>query len=453
MATSTSTRPPGIGRVASFYLIRKFKNNYLRVYECLKARFGCLCTVYLPHLRYLVFHPDDIKHCLRDNFENYAKGDDYRELQPLFGDGLVTSDGKIWHEQRRQLASHFQHSQLRQYQGIFVRRTRDMLDRWTANGTQSELRDVTADFADHAFVIAGDAFFGTEFGNDAFTMRQALATVLHEATQRMVNLCNFPLHLPTPANRRYLRAVREIDRVVFEAIDRRLKSGIAQADLLSALLNGSTAEGTRCTSRLVRDQLVTFMIAGHETSGLSLAWTLGVLSHRQDIQDNVAQEVRDVLGGNEPSFESLARLTYTKMVIQEILRLYPPAPVISRCTLSDMSLRGCKIEAGSTVTFPVGVTHRDPERWDSPAEFRPERFDPHVASGRQPFAFMPFGVGARSCIGETFAYHEMLTVIAMVCQRYSIEAVGDALPDAFPKIMLHPTSPILVTVRRRNESG
>lgn len=403
-----------------------------------------------PRVAYLLTHPDHIKHVLQENYRNYPKSVMYRKLYPLVGRGLLTSEGDFWRRQRRLIQPGFQRERLAAFVPVMTDTTEAMLARWKAYADSGQPLDVAAEMMRLALAIVGRTLFSTDVSGEAEAVREALTFALARIDRRVTALVSWPERLPTPANRRFQRAIRTLDDIVYRMIDERRRRADGPADLLSMLVGArggaddGAAEGM--TDTQLRDEVMTLMLAGHETTANALAWTWYLLSTHPGVQRRMGSELAEVLGGRAPTYEDLPKLSYTTRVIQESMRLYPPVWIIDRNAVEDDEIDGYPIPAGAFVILSPYVTHRLPSLWENPEGFDPERFGEEPSAGRPRFAYFPFGGGPRLCIGNHFAMMETQLVVATVAQRYRLDLVPGQLVRPEPRITLRPREGVRVTL-------
>jgi cytochrome P450 len=378
-----------------------------------------------PYHFYVVNHPDHIRHVLQENRQNYVKSASYDELRALLGDGLLTSEGDAWLRQQRLVQPAFHRHRLAELAGAMVREIETMLARWEPLAARGEVFDVAQEMTRLTLAIVGRALFSTDLTGGADAAGRALTVALTWANDRTVQLVRLPAALPTPANVRARRAVTTLDAMVYGMIDARRKAlAPAPHDLLSMLLQArdeKTGEGLSDTQ--LRDDVMTLVLAGHETTANALTWAFYQLSRHPGVARTMRDEVREVLGGRAPGFDDLPKLRYTQMVLEEVLRLHPPAWWIERQAMGADEIGGYDIEPGAMVAVVPYAMHRHPTYWDDPEGFDPERFTPERAADRPKFAYIPFGGGPRQCIGNQFALMEAQLVLAMVAQRFRLDMV------------------------------
>jgi cytochrome P450 len=393
---------------------------------------------------YLLNHPDAIEQVLRRDHRLFRKDKGTRMLSSFLGEGLLTSEGETWRRQRRLAQPAFLLDQVQKYAAVMVACTERALADWRPGQT----RDVHADLMRLALDIVGETLFGARVAASADRVAWALGVIMeHFASPAGL----FPLlgRLPTPANRRYRRAVKELDAVMYEMITRRRADGPQGDDLLARLLTARDEDGRGMTDRQLRDELVTLFLAGHETTALALSFTFYLLARHPDAEARLAAELDEVLAGRPPTGADVARLCYTEWVVKEAMRLYPPAPAIGREALADCEVAGYPVRKGTQISLVQWVVHRDPRWYDDPEAFQPDRWDNDLARRLPRCAYFPFGDGPRICIGNQFAMIEAVLVLATVAQRYRLELVSDKPLELLPSITLRPKHGIKFVVRER----
>jgi cytochrome P450 len=387
----------------------------------------------------LVSHPDGVRQVLQERHSAYSKDNvDYRMLKPVLGEGLVTSDGALWRRQRRLMQPAFHRERIAALGGLMTARTERMLERWAPAVARGEVVDVAAEMSRLALDIVSRALFRVDVAGLADRISAAVTTLNHHVSRRFESPIGLLLAGLPPLLPQARRALRTLDEVVLGII-REQRRGGGDGGLVSTLLElRDEATGEGMTDRQLRDEVMTLMLAGHETTANALAWTWYLLARHPVVAERLRAELARVLGGRPPSVADLPRLGYTRMVIDEVMRLYPPAWLISRKAKEEDVIGGYRIPAGATVALSPWVTHRHPECWDAPDAFDPERFTSERAAHRPRFAYFPFGGGPRLCIGNTFALTEAQLVLATVAQRYRLELLPGWEPTPEPLVTLRP---------------
>ncbi len=442
---------PGPGPLNAVAELFKLKENPADHLLELTRRYGEIVRFRIgPYLTHIVTNPEAIKYVLSTNNQNYRKSEFYQGMVPALGQGLVTSDGELWRRQRRIIQPAFQKDKIAGMLGLFVRETRALMDELDAAAGGPPV-DIARLMMKLTFDIIGRAMFSKDVSGAADEVYEAVGTSQQEAFKRALSPLRLPMPWPTPANRRYGRAVRVIDRLVNGMIAERraLSPGDRPPDLLTMLIEAKDEDGRTMDDRLVRDEAVTALAAGHETTANALAWTWYLLSENPNAAERLRAEVAGVLNGRaEVTAEDLARLTYAERVIQEGMRLYPPAWIIERNTIEVDEILGYHIPRDTIVSLPQWVVHRDPKYWDDPGIFDPDRFAPERSAGRPRFAYFPFGGGQRQCIGEHFAMLEARVILSMLAGRFRFRLKKNHPVETEPLVTLRPKHGLMMHVER-----
>ncbi len=393
---------------------------------------------------YFLNHPDLIEQVLIHQSRNFTKGRGLRANRRLFGNGLLTSEGDFWRRQRRLSQPAFHRERIASYAKIMVAFTERMLEGWQSGQT----REIHEDMMRLTLEIVAKALFDTDVGRDAEAIGRALNAVMQQNTRGQMLLPFFNV-LPTPGNWRYRRAVRDLERIVYGIIRERRASRRDAGDLLSMLLSARDEDGRGMTDRQIRDEAITLLLAGHETTALALSWTWYLLARHPEVEAKLVAELRQVLAGRSPSVEDLPRLPYTAMVVKESMRLYPPAYVMARTAERDTEIGGYVIPRGASVVISQWVLHRDPRFFPEPERFNPDRWTPEFENQLPGFAYFPFGGGPRVCIGAGFAQMEAALLLATIAQRFELCGVPGHEPGLQPAITLRPRHGMRMNVTRR----
>lgn len=404
----------------------------------------------------MVNDPEGVKRVLLDNVANYIKADQVqRQLRPALGNGLVTAEGVDWKIQRRAIAPVFQMRHLASFGPPMSQATEDMLSRWRdiPDGT-------TVEIADEMMRLTYDIISRTVFSNDVTMDYRAMSEAIGVYFENVGRIdfwaaLGVPDWVPTPRRVRAWPALRFFRREMDALIGRRRKllaqdPAKAPNDLLTLLLTARDPEtGDLFGGDEVFDNVMTFIFAGHETTANALAWTLYLLSQFPDADARLATEAHGVLKGRAAATEDLPALIYTRMVLEESMRLYPPAPLLAREALASDVIGGHKVEPKTVLLVPPWVIHRHQLLWDDPEYFDPERFAPGKREKIHRFAYIPFGAGPRICIGMGFAMQEAITCLATMIQhwRFELEPGHPVMPLA--RITLRPQHGLKMRLWRR----
>jgi cytochrome P450 len=386
---------------------------------------------------FLLNHPEFIEQVLVKQQHNFIKGPALQRTRLLLGEGLLTSEGKAHTEQRRSLQPAFHPQRVDAYVSLMSECVQADLSHWQ-NGQRvdmnNEMMHLTLD-------IALQTLFGASPAGMTERVRRATTTLA-----RLFPLANLPLLDSARAwFPNFKRAIADLNAVTAELI---ANPQVAQAKY--ALINILRENKDQFTDEQIRSHVLTFLLAGHETTSLLLAWCWDMLAHHPHIQAGLQAEADRVLGDRLPTPEDLEKLTYTRAVVKETLRLRPPAWTIGRQALNDCQISEYYLPAGSVALVSQWVTHHDPRYYDAPDEFRPERWNPATERSLPRFAYFPFGGGSRVCIGEHFAWTEAVLVLALTARRWQVAPVHENLVTPQPSVTLRPKNGIAVILEKRN---
>ena len=370
-----------------------------------------------PRDSYLVKHPDLVKDVLVTRQHDFSKSRGLEWAKLFLGEGLLTSEGEFHTRQRRLAQPAFHRQRIGAYADDMVRLTVLARDRWSPG----QVLDVDGEMMRLTLAVVSSTLFGTDVARAADHVREDLAAIIELFPRFSLPLFGLIQKLPLPSNARFNRAVARLDALVYGIIAERQREPADRGDLLSMLLLARDEEGGgRMTERQLRDEVITLLLAGHETTSNALTWTWYLLSQHPDVEARWREELGHVLGDRPATAEDLAALRYTEMVLAESMRLFPPAWGMGRRALRDLTLGGFPIRKGSVLALSPYVVHRDPRFWPDPLRFDPERFTPEAKAARPRYAYFPFGGGARSCIGEPFAWMEGILLLATIGQRFRL---------------------------------
>lgn len=403
---------------------------------------------------FTVSHPDDVEHVLHGYNQNYVKGQFIRPLKMVTGEGLFTSEGDFWRSQRRLIAPAFHRPKVAALANIITDEAQTMLDGWRAYEQNKQPFDAAAEMMQLTLHLAGRTLFGAPLREQAQGFGDALGTSITYVNYRVTHWLAPSVKVPTSRNRRFRAAIRVLDKVVQEIIEKRRREqesgGEIGRDLLSLLLQARDEDsGEGMDDRQLRDEVMTLLLAGHETTAVALAWTWYRLAQHPEVEERLHEELDHVLNGRTPVYEDLPTLPYSRMILEETMRLHPPIWGLPRQTIADDAIRGYRIPAGAPVMLFPYVTHRHPDFWENPEEYDPENFSPERSTNRPRYAYFPFGGGARLCLGNHFAMMEMQLTLAMVAQRYRLRLIAGQTMEREQMITLRPRHGVRVTIEPR----
>jgi enediyne biosynthesis protein E7 len=444
---SIAPGPPGHFLLGN---LRDFRADVLGLVVESAATYGNVVRCRLgPKIVHLLNHPDHIEQVLRTRSANYDKHTrSSAAIHTVTGDSLLTCNGDFWKRQRRMDQPAFHHHRIAGFATTMTDACWQMLETWKPMAAGSVL-DIASEMARLTYTIVGRTLFSFDTGEDAETVERAMRVMLPHLFGRLGNLIHPPAWLPTPANRRFTRSLAEVDRIVYQIIREHrldLAAGNAKPDLLSMLMEARDGEtGVGLGDTQLRNETITFLLAGHETTANALAWIFHLLSHHPDVERRLAEELATVLGGRSPTLADLPELAYTKAVIRESMRLYPPIWIIERRVIAEDTIGGYAIPAGSAVVISPYALHRHPAFWERPETFDPNRF----LTATPPAAYIPFGAGPRFCIGNEFAMLEAQLITAMVIQNFQLHGIPGHPVEPQPDITLRPRHGLKMTLHPR----
>ena len=393
---------------------------------------------------FLVNHPDSARLILRDHHNQYNKDTiQYNALARVTGKGLLTNSGEHWLKQRRIIQPAFARQRLAVIEPYAIQACQSAIRRWMALPKENRVIDVDREMMYLSLEVLGLGLFGSDLGDQLKPLVEAVLVGLDYIRSGARNPLRLPTFFPTQRNRRFLNALKTLDEAVEGMLNRRKQLGLGD-DLLSILIRAQEEQGKETLpDRQIRDEVVTLLIAGHETVATALTWSWYLLSQNPEQRQQLFSEVDSVLNGNAPGLDILQELTYTFNVFQEALRLYPPAWLITRKALQPDDLSGYTIPADALVIISPYTMHRHPDFWQLPERFDPNRFSAERFNHQHKFAYIPFGGGPALCIGKNFALIEAQIVLASLSQVFQFDLAKqepvqmDALVTLRPRGGLH----------------
>jgi cytochrome P450 len=456
LGTITSPQPTSIWQAprpkGSPFLgcLPDLKEDPLRYLIEVSQRHGDIVPLNLgPSKVVLVAQPDAIEHVLQRNYRNYQKSPFYQKLRPVLGDGLVMAEGDDWRRQRQLIQPAFNKERLSAFDDIVCAATAEMLDSWSLAEAGNKPVDVFNSMMALSLEVMVRAFFGVNGGQVKQTIMECVAVMLDDSERRVWSLFDLPMSVPTPNNLRLRRAIERLDAVVLDIVEQHRKGTDQAPNLLTMMIDAVGDEEIEWFGiGQLLDEVKTMLIVGHETTGTALAWTFYLLSQHPDSWRRMQQEVSTTLGPRMPTAADAADLKFTRMVIQESLRLFPPAWTMSRVALADDRIGDYAIPAGTNLMLSPYVVQRNAKYWPNPEGFDPSRFENFDTGKQTADTYFPFGGGPRRCIGEHFAVMEMSLVLAMVTQRYRLDLIPGQNVRPVPKISLRPSQAVQMSVHR-----
>jgi cytochrome P450 len=405
--------------------------------DVVRIRFGTMVS-------YVLNHPRDIEYVLRTNHRNFIKDRATRMLSGLLSEGLLTSEGEVWRRQRRLAQPAFQLEEIQKYTGVMVAAGERLLRDWQPGQT----RDVHHDMMGLTLDIIAEILFGARAAGVAAQMDDIMRVVMERFASPLVWL-GWLRWLPTPGRLRFLRALHQLDDILYGLIRQGREAEQGRDHLLARLLAARDEQGNPMTDKQLRDELATLFLAGHETTALALTYTFYLLAQHPEAEDRLAAELDQVLGGRPPTGADVPRLRYAEWVVRESMRLYPPAYSIGREALTDCEIGGYPVPRGTQLSLFQWVVHRDPRWYDDPAAFRPERWDNDLARRLPRGAYFPFGDGPRICIGDHFAMVESVLILATIARRYRLALAPGQAITFLPSVTLRPKHGVRMVLQER----
>ena len=443
---SRPARPPSTPR---FHKIRRgLRAPHVVAHELLDEYGDFVCWRGFADL-YVVNHPDFIRPVLSKSYEHFSKRNiDYRVLAVVMGNGLVSNDGPHWEKQRALMQPLFSHRNVDGFDETINALTSSLMNQWDAQAGDGVVW-LDRDMGRLTFAIVGSTLFGSDIERHAGEVAEILDVVNLAANDPRALMTLLPW-IPTPYNLRFKRAKRRLDRIVHGFIAARRRAGTGGGDILDRLLDARDKEtGEPIDETQIRDEVVTLMLAGHETSANAVTWTLYLLATHPEVEARLTEVLDAHLSGAPATAADLPSVPYLKQVVQESMRIYPPVWGYSRRAEREAEIGGYVLPAKAYVAVVPYALHRHREFWPHPERFDPDRFHPNRAQARHSYCYLPFGAGPRTCIGAGMAMLETQLVLAQIVQRFKVRVVPDHPIETAARITLRPRYGLPVTLSRR----
>jgi cytochrome P450 len=394
---------------------------------------------------YLLNNPEFAQRVLVTEQRSFMKGQALQEAKRILGEGLLTSEGELHLRQRRLMQPLFHRRRIAAYGDTMVGCAERVSERWR----ERERIDAHREMTRLTLGIVGRTLFAADVEGEASEIGVALTHALDSIKTLMLPWSAFIEVLPIPAMRRLQHARARLDETIYRLIRERKANGSEGEDLLSLLVSAGQDTGEPMSEEQIRDEAMTLFLAGHETTAAVLTWTWFLLAQHPEVEARLHEELDAVLGDRSPRVEDIEGLRYTEMVVSEAIRLYPPAWLIGRRALVDFEAGPYVIPARSIVILSPYVSHRDPRWFPEPERFDPERWTEQARATRPRWAYFPFGGGARTCIGESFAWTEAKLVLATLARRWRLRGVPGHEVELHPRVTLRPKGGMPMTLERR----
>lgn len=411
------------------------------------AEFGDVVRLKLYHINaYLLSHPDHVHHVLQKKQPLYDKDlEPLKRLKPILGEGMLTADGTPWKHQRDVARPAFHNREVQSFGPDITDVAGDMIERWRAIAAKEGVLDMHQEMMHVTLRIAGRALFGVDLKAEAEESSALLNVTMAAGLKRMNALIAAPMFLPTPNNRTLTAARRSLEKMIDKIIHQ--ADGLDRGLLLGRLLEEHGAHEWAGRTRQFYDEAITILLAGHETTANALSFALHLLGRHPETAAKLREETRQVLGGRPATFGDLSSLVYTRMVLDEAMRLYPPAWIIDRNCTEDDEIGGYGIKKNSLILMSPYVIHRHPAFWTDSERFDPERFAKDNTQNRPRHAYFPFGLGPRVCIGTSFALTEAVMVLASLINMFDVEPVAGHVLKLDPNVTLRPKNGLPMGVK------
>ena len=389
---------------------------------------------------YQLSNPDDIEHVLVHNNTNYIKGEQFqRALGPLTGNGILNSEGEEWRRNRHLVQPSFHPDRIEVYAGMMTEFTDAMLADWS----DGEMRAIHSDMMELTLRIVSQALFGVNIDRYVDDIESAINSFL-PATSSLPNLM-LPDRVPLPSRRRMDHARKTLDAVVDDIIRQKRKDP-GEHDVVSMLLKARDDDGNPLSDEQIRDEAITLIAAGHETTAVSLTYTTYLLAQHPEVEAKLVSELASVLKGERPTMADLSELTYTEKVVKESMRLFPPVPGIVREAKQKDEIKGYSVQPGTKVFMNQWIVHRDSRWYDDPLAFNPDRWTKEFEASLPRLAYFPFSAGPRRCIGDQFAMLEARLLLATIYQGYHLELASDRNLEVMPTVTSRPKEEVSMVI-------
>jgi cytochrome P450 len=447
-STETTRLPPGPKQSLLGTLVYRPGSDPLAFFTNLARRYGDLAHVRMGGEHVVMMNaPRDVRDVLMTNQRNFLKGRGLQRAKRILGEGLLTSEKQVHLRQRRLIQPAFHRERIASYATTMTA----YADRVRHSWTDGQTFDVSQEMMRLTLAIVGKTLFDTDVESQAREVGVALNAVMGSFWLQMLPFVDVLERLPIPALRRSRAARARLDAIIYRMIAERRAAPGDRGDLLSMLLAAQDEEagGRGMTDEQIRDEAMTIFLAGHETTANALAWTWYLLSSAPDVEARLHEEIERALSGRLPTMADLPSLPFAERVMAESMRLYPPAWIIGRRAIDAYPVGDYVLPPRTIVIICPYVLHRDPRNFPEPEQFLPDRWTPEFKAALPPFAYVPFGGGPRRCIGESFAWMELVLVLCTIAQRWRLRVVPDHPVVPQPVITLRTKHGIKVTAHAR----
>lgn len=438
------------GPKGSFLLgsLKEVANDPIKLFKETVEEYGDISRLIFPRLiAHIVNSTSGIRHVLQENGTNYTKAKTYKKLKPILGEGLLTSEGKQWLKNRRIIQPTFQKKEIAHFFPTMLSETENMLKKWEYYEKNKIEFDLFEEMSSLALSIALKSLFNINIEKESEAIRWSFVTMLAKANKDMTSLLPESLSkikdaFPTKENKQQKEAAKILQEFVFKIINNRREKDTTQ-DLLSVLINSNLS------NQEIKDEVMTFVLAGHETTALTLTWAIYLLCHHKKELALFKEEIKNTLSSRELNLNNLQDLEYTKAVISETMRLYPAIWAVERQTIKADEIEGYYIPEKSMVIISPYLIHRNKKYWNKPSIFNPERFNKANIQNIVKYSYIPFSGGGRQCIGNHFASMETIVILALIEKKYDFDLVSYEKVEEESMITLRPKKPIIIKIDKK----
>lgn len=419
-----------------FLQVRKKNPSPATLFKVFSDEYDGIYKVNLPGNNFVhVSNPELIKDILQTNQKDYTKHKQYDALRKILGNGLVTSPDEVWKKQRKMIQPSFHKDKIKSFFDTMVGCTNQMISEWGEQLKKGDIIDFSSEMSATTLQIIGLTMLSTDVKKDKGVIEKALSMGGKMFMRKSMETIKTPLWYPTKTNRGLSETRKVLDGVLEKIITERKKTGNIKGDMLDMLMESTYEDdGTKMPDDLLRDEMKTIFVAGHETTSSALTWTFHYLTQHPKAMAKIKAEVDEVLGKKELQYEDLRSLKYTRACINESMRLTPPVWMVGKQAKKDTTLGDYIVKKNSDIFISINIPHRDPKYWENPDEFIPERWETEAVKKQHKYAYFPFGGGPRMCIGNNMALLEADIILAKIIQKFNFEYAGEKPPKVLYQI-------------------
>jgi len=443
--------PRGYPLVGS--LLKLASPNRLKWLQSMTDRYGDVVAFKLVNKQfYLINHPDLVKDMLTRHSAHYSKRTlSFKIIKMVLGESTFTSMGEEWRRKRLAVQPSFHKTKIINLAAIMTDCIEEMLAHWETLCDEGQTVELTDAMMEITLKVVVKALFSSALSDKDISAIAEAFTPLLEATNRRITIpIQFLNTLPLASNKKYQGYIQTLDDIIYRIIKERRATADKPMDLLQMLMDATDEDtGMPLTDQELRNEAMTMLIAGHETTANALCWLWTILSDQSGIRKNIEREVDEVLGDRLPVAADFPNLPYCLKVFKETMRLYPPVPMLPRHVEENAMLGNYHIKGGTDVLFSPYLLHRHPDFWHQPEVFDPSRFDEAAQRERHTFAYIPFGGGPRLCLGNNFALMEAVFIVAMTSQRFRLNLTANAKIEPLTGLTMKPKYGVPVMLQRR----